>query len=325
MIQNIDFKTILKDELELFHQFLHKAINTDSPLLRPALTKLFETSGKQLRPLLLLLTAKSCGGVTEASYHAAVTVELLHTATLVHDDVIDDSSLRRGQPSLNALYDNTRAVLIGDYLLSTSLVESTKTNNIRIVRAIAELGQNLSEGELLQLQLAADSVISEEQYFKVIDKKTASLIKASTLIGAITAGASEECTQTFAQFGEYVGIAFQMRDDIFDYFKQDVGKPTGNDIREGKITLPLLYALRSAPQDVSDAMLSIIKSKVYDEANIESLLTFAKTQGGIEYTTALIDDYLTKAEALLTKLPHLSDEYRGYLHGLLLYLRTRGY
>jgi octaprenyl-diphosphate synthase len=282
----------------------------------------FNVNGKRLRPILVFLSAKLCSSISEATYHAAVTVELLHTATLVHDDVVDESSMRRGQPSANAVFDNRRSVLVGDYILSSALHESLKTENLEVIHIIAELGKTLAEGELNQYALANEIIIDEREYFKVIDKKTASLMRACTQIGAITANAPQPVIEKLGELGQKLGICFQIRDDIFDYYKTDVGKPTGNDIREGKITLPLIYALNFAPKEISEEMRAIINRKDYSPENIEKLHQFAKQHGGIQYAFDKMEEYLIEAERIIKELP-FGNEYKQMMELLLVYLRGR--
>ena len=270
------------------------------------------------------MTAKACGGIIPETYHGAVTVELLHTATLIHDDVIDKSDTRRGKRSLHAVYDNTQAVLLGDYLLSTALLESVKTKDLNIIRIISELGQNLAEGELNQFTLANKIIVDEDAYFEVIDKKTASLMRASIAIGAITGGADSEMITRFTQLGSILGICFQIRDDIFDYFTKDVGKPTGNDIREGKITLPLIYALQHAPEAISAEMMEIIKSRDYSDDNISRLLTFSKEQGGIDYAYGKVNALIENAEQMVSGF-RLNEDMELLMRLFLSYLKDRRY
>jgi octaprenyl-diphosphate synthase len=324
MEQSQVIKDFLREELELFTIYLQKSIKNDNPRISGIVDYLFKANGKRLRPTLVLLAAKACGQVGAETYHGAVTVELLHTATLVHDDVIDMSDTRRGRRSLNAVYDNTRAVLIGDYLLSASLDESVKTGDLAVVRIISELGKKLAEGELVQCSLAEEIVIDESAYFEVIEKKTASLLRASATIGAITGGASPRTVAGFGQLGEILGICFQIRDDIFDYYKADVGKPTGNDIREGKITLPLIYALHTAPREVSGAVLQIIRSRDYSEKNIERLADFAKEYRGVEYAYRKIRELQGEADAIVSQLA-VDNAMKTILRLLLAYLNDREY
>lgn len=315
-------KESLQEELAQFEGYLRKALKTDNKRISDIVQHAFKVDGKRIRPMLVLLVAKCCGKITLATYHGAVTVELLHTATLMHDDVVDEAATRRGQPSANAVFDNKRSVLAGDYVLSSALVESVKTGNLEIIGIISELGKNLAEGELNQYSLVNEVLIDEEEYFKVIDKKTASLLYACAKIGAITAGADRYTVDEFGRVGRILGIAFQIRDDIFDYYKADIGKPTGNDIREGKITLPLIYALKNAPKEVSEDMMNIIRSSDFSSENIEILLDFAKRNGGIEYAQKTIDKLIDEA-AEIVKNVSVDNEYKMMLNLLLIYLKNR--
>ncbi len=324
MSQSEVIKDFLQEELLLFDDYLREAIKSDNPRLSEMIAHVFKANGKRLRPTLVLLTAKACGGIIPETYHGAVTVELLHTASLVHDDVIDRSDTRRGRRSVNAVYDNTNAVLIGDYLLSTALSQSVKTRNLEIVRIMSELGKSLAEGELNQFFLASEIIIDEDAYFNVIDKKTASLMRASIAIGAITGGASEEMVSRLTYMGSILGICFQIRDDIFDYYQADVGKPTGNDIKEGKITLPLIYALRQAPESLRAEMIARIESQEYTDDNIARLLRFAKEQGGVEYAYSKMNSLLAEGEGIISSFP-FNDEIKSLMRLFLAYLRGRSY
>ena len=324
MDQSQLIKGFLQEELHIFDKYLKDSVKSNNLLLTDMISYVLNSNGKRLRPTLVLLTARACGEIIPETYHGAVTVEFLHTATLVHDDVIDKSDFRRGKRSLNSIHDNTQAVLIGDYLLSTALAESVKTKNLEIIRLISELGQNLAEGELSQLNLANDIVISEEDYFKVIDKKTASLLRASLAIGAITGGADDELVSRFVKIGGLLGICFQIKADIFDYFTNDIGKPTGNDIREGKITLPLIYALQNSPKVVYDEMMQIIKSRDYSAENIAKLLSFAKEYKGVDYSYKKMDSMPEEAEEIISGFTFNSD-IKMYMMLFLKYLRDRAY
>lgn len=324
MDQSQIIKDFLQEELDLFDIYLRESIRNGNPRVSEIINYVFTANGKRLRPMLVLLTAKACGKIIPETYHGAVTVELLHTATLVHDDVIDKSDLRRGIRSVNAVYGNTKAVLIGDYLLSSALGESVKTKNLEIVKIISELGQCLSMGELEQVSLAEEIVVDEASYFNVIEKKTASLLRASIIIGAITGGASPHIISEFGQLGRILGICFQIRDDIFDYYKADVGKPTGNDIREGKVTLPLIYALRNAPETTSNQMMQLIQARSYSEENIADLLDFAKKYNGVEDAYKKIRALMQEAEAIVSELP-IDIQIKAVLHQLILYLNNRNY
>lgn len=324
MDQSQIIRDFLQEELELFDIYLRESIKNDNPRISGIIDYVFKANGKRLRPMLVLLTAKACGQIIPETYHGAVTVELLHTATLVHDDVIDKSDMRRGKSSVNAVFDNTRAVLVGDYLLSTALAESVKTKDFNIVRIMSELGRSLAEGELVQYSLAEEILIDEASYFEVIDKKTASLLRASVTIGAITGGAPPQTISKFGRLGGILGICFQIRDDIFDYYKIDVGKPTGNDIREGKVTLPLIYALKNAPKSLSDEVLRVIHSRDYSEENIELVLDFAKEYQGVEYAYKKIRELLDEAEGIISELS-IDDHLKDLLRILLIYLNNREY
>lgn len=324
MEQNQVIIDSLHKELSQFNICLREALKSDNNRINEIVNHAFKVEGKRIRPMLVFLVAKSCGKINQATYHGAATVELLHTATLMHDDVVDESAMRRGQPSANMVFDNKRSILTGDYVLSSALLESVKTENIEIVEIIAGLGKNLSEGELNQYSLVNELVVDEEEYFRVIELKTASLLEACAKIGAITAGADKNTVYEFGRIGHLLGLAFQLRDDIFDYFNSDVGKPTGNDIREGKITLPLIYALRNAPKAISEEMVSIIRSSDFTPENIEKLLSFAKENGGIDYTQDAIDRYLEEAKKNIDRIT-LNDEIKPALHQLIAFLSNREY
>ena len=286
-----------------FNEEFEASLRSDTRLLRSAIDHLLNATGKHIRPLLVLLAAEACGGVRENTINAAIFLELLHTATLIHDDVIDETKQRRGVPSLNAIFDNRVAVLVGDYVLSTALIRSIQTGDLRIVGIVSNLGRELSEGEIKQLETADESVIDERLYLQVIRKKTATLLSACAEIGAISAGASDETIAICRRFGELMGYSFQIKDDIFDYFKQgDIGKPTGNDIREGKVTLPLLYALRQDREEAAPYMRMILDKDFTDE-HIEALIAYANAKGGIAYAERRMAEYRDQAIATLRELP----------------------
>ena len=259
------------------------------------------------------MAAKACGQVTDNTINSAVLLELLHTATLIHDDVIDETKQRRGVPSLNAIFDNRISVLVGDYVLSTALIRSIQTGNLQIIGIVSNLGRDLSEGEIKQLETAEESIIDESCYMQVIRKKTAMLLSACSEIGSISAGASGEMVEKCREFGEYLGYCFQIKDDIFDYFKEaNIGKPTGNDIREGKVTLPLLHALQTGRKEEVDHCLRIINEKDFTVENIDLLIDFAKANGGIEYAEQRMLEYHDKAVGVLKTLPE-SEARKGLL------------
>ncbi len=317
-------KGYLCDELSLFEKYLCASLKSDNERLSEMIAYVFDTNGKRLRPILVLLTARACGGIVPKTYHGAVAVELLHTATLIHDDLIDKSDTRRGKTALHVAYDDTSAVLVGDYLLSSALSEIVKTNDLEIIDIFSEQGKELAEGEIDQYTLAKKAIIDEDAYFKIIDKKTSSLMRTSITIGAITGGAGEELISQFMRMGSILGTCFQIRDDIFDYYNNDVGKPTGNDIKEGKITLPLIYALKNSPACLSDEMKQLIESKEYNDENINRLLQFAKEQGGIDYAYGKIDELLAECEEIISDLP-FSEENKALMRTFLAYLKERSY
>ena len=292
-------------EFKRFNDEFAASLRSETTRLQSAIDQILKASGKHVRPLLVLLAAKACGGVTENTINSAVFLELLHTATLIHDDVIDETKQRRGVPSLNAIFDNRVSVLVGDYVLSSALIRSIQTGNLKIIGIVSGLGRDLSEGEIKQLETAEESIIDEACYMQVIRKKTAMLLSACAEIGAISANASDEMVKKCRDFGEYLGYSFQIKDDIFDYFKEaNIGKPTGNDIREGKVTLPLLYALRTAKQtEEVERYLRIIKEKDFSTENIEELIAFAKANGGIEYAEKRMSEFRDRAVEVLLTLP----------------------
>lgn len=293
----------VQGELKKFDDYYKNSIFCNNTKIQEVIDRTLKSDGKKIRPVLLLLAAKSCGEINELSYNSAITIELLHSASLIHDDVVDESKMRRGKASLNAVYDNKVAVLAGDYFLSTALMKSVIGGNFDIINIISGLGRNLAEGELNQLFLAKEAVLNEDEYFEVIKKKTASLLSACMKIGAISVNANNETIEKFALLGEYFGICFQLRDDIFDYYNNNVGKPTGNDIREGKVSLPLLFALKNTQTKESEELLDILQKKDLTDENIEKLLSFAKENGGIEYTNKKIGEYKEKALEIVNSLP----------------------
>ena len=239
-------KKPIENDLNDFIELFNRNLSHDDGLLSSALTHIRQRGGKRMRPMLILLTAKNYGAISDVTQHAAVGLELLHTASLVHDDVVDESEERRGQASVNASYNNKVAVLVGDYILSTALLSVSFTCNQRIIQYLAELGRTLAAGEILQLSNIQNQEFSEEVYYQVINQKTAALFEACAAIGAISAGASDEDIEKASKFGQTLGIMFQIRDDIFDYYdSKEIGKPTGNDMAEGKLTLPVIYALNN--------------------------------------------------------------------------------
>lgn len=295
-----DIRRPIEKELKAYRQIFEETLQSENPLLRLALHHLLQRQGKMMRPILVLLAARWAGQVNESVLHAAVALELLHTASLVHDDVIDHSDRRRGQKSVNALMGNHAAVLVGDFLLSKALYHAAQTGSGRVVTWVAELGQTLSDGELHQLANLDKIEISETDYYDVIRKKTASLFETCAKAGSLLAGGREEDIQLLTKFGETVGMCFQLRDDLFDYDNQyDTGKPSGNDMKEGKLTLPLIHALLSTGNEtMRNLAIKVRKGEATDE-EIKQLLTFTHNNKGIAYTEKIMDNFIQEALSIL--------------------------
>ena len=284
----MDYLSLIKQpisaELDDFISLFNQSLSHDNGLLAQVLMHILQRGGKRMRPMLILLMAKNFGCVSSVTQHAAVGLELLHTASLVHDDVVDESSERRGQASVNALYDNKVSVLVGDFILSTALLYVSKTHSEVIVRRLSELGRTLSDGEILQLTNIQKEAISETAYYEIIKRKTAALFESCAAIGAESAGASDDDVEAARLFGQNLGIIFQIRDDIFDYYdSKEIGKPTGNDMLEGKLTLPVIYALKSTGNAEMMTLARKVKAREVKQSEINQLVAFTKESGGIEY------------------------------------------
>ena len=277
-------KRPIEGEFDDFVRLFNESLSHTDGLLSQVLEHIRHRGGKRMRPLLILLIAKNYGGVNDVTLRSAVGLELLHTASLVHDDVVDESKERRGQPSVNAVYNNKVAVLVGDYVLSTALLNISYTNNSDILRSIAELGRNLSNGEILQLSNIQNTEFSEDIYYDVIKMKTAALFEACCEVGTLSVNANEKQIELAKEFGRNLGIIFQIRDDIFDYYdSKEIGKPTGNDMAEGKLTLPVLYALNSTHDSEMEEIARKVKRNDVTRYEIARLVDFTKNNGGIEY------------------------------------------
>ena len=296
------FNTILQPieaEFATFRKMQDGLAVNPNPLLSKIMLHVNKQRGKQMRPMMVLLFGKMFGAVTDTTYNAALALELLHTGSLVHDDVVDESMQRRGQASVNAVYNNKLAVLVGDYLLSMALAFTGRCGDPRITNLVGTLGQTLADGEIFQMFHSQEKQVSEEAYLEIIRKKTASLFSTSAEVGALSVGAPEEYITRARQTGEYIGICFQIRDDIFDYYTNDVGKPTGNDMREGKLTLPIIYAVRTHGDEHIREMIDRLKSGELSDTEINELIEFAKNKGGIEYAEQTMQQYRQKAIELL--------------------------
>jgi len=294
----------VKKEMEVFNRLFAEALRGHNNDFQSMIDFISGKNGKRIRPLILLLSAKLCGEPNEKSIDYAVMLELLHTATLIHDDVVDNTMERRGQLSVNAKYDNRVAVLLGDYILSMAITKAILSQNFAVLDIISRLAQNLAEGELAQLIASQELLFNEKRYFNVIWKKTAFLLSSCSEMGAISVDTSSENREKLRLIGENLGMCFQIKDDIFDYFDQgNLGKPTGNDIREGKITLPLIHALNNASKSESDQIFALIRARNYSQESIRQLTDFAKNNKGIEYAYSKMLEIKDNTLVLLNAFP----------------------
>ena len=294
----------IAEELKQFEPFFKKSTKTDLPLLNTIINYILRRKGKQMRPMMVFLAAKLNGEFNERTYHAALTIELLHTATLVHDDVVDESSQRRGFLSVNAIWKNKIAVLVGDFILAKGLLWSIEHKDYDILEHISAAVRDMSEGEILQIEKARKLDITEEVYFEIIRKKTASLLATSAAVGTCSVTDEEEKIERMKLFGEFAGMAFQIKDDLFDYHKTNlIGKPTGNDLREKKLTLPLIYALNHAENGDKSRILKIVKNRKKSTDDIREVSRFVESKGGFEYATGIMQTYSDKAIAQLSVYP----------------------
>jgi len=311
----------ISSEMSEFEVRFRENMKSEVPMLDKVTHYVIRRKGKQMRPMFIFLTAKMLGNINDKTYDAATLVELLHTATLVHDDVVDDANERRGFFSVNALWKNKIAVLVGDYMLSKVLTLSIEKNNADLLEIVARTVKEMSEGELLQIEKARKMDITEEVYFNVIKKKTASLIATCCEGGALSV-ARTDISEKMRLFGETIGIAFQIKDDIFDYgTPDDIGKPTGLDIRERKMTLPLIYVLNTAPVDVKKTLINIVKNHNENPKKVKEAVDLVIKHGGIEYTHAKMLEYKGKALELLADIPNT--EAKNAILGLVEYTTNR--
>lgn len=300
----MDYLSIIKNPIEAeladFISLFNQSLSHEDGLLGSALEHIRKRAGKRMRPMLILLMAKNFGTINDATQNAAVGLELLHTASLVHDDVVDESEERRGQASVNATYDNKVAVLVGDYILSTALLCVARTHSEQIVTYLAELGRTLSDGEILQLSNIGRKDISEDVYYDVIKQKTAALFEACAGIGALSSGATEDEVEAAKQFGQNLGIIFQIRDDIFDYYDStEIGKPTGNDMVEGKLTLPVIYAVNNGGNEDMRRLALKVKEHSVSADEIAQLVDYTKQMGGIEYAERRMWEFHAHAQQFI--------------------------
>jgi octaprenyl-diphosphate synthase len=317
-----DIKKPVASEIKGFQKHFHESVKSDIPFLKLIINYILRSKGKQIRPLYIFLTARMMGQVNHSTYVAASLIELLHTATLVHDDVVDDSYERRGQFSIYALWNSKVAVLLGDYLLAKGLLLSMNENEIDLLKIVSNAVQKISEGELIQIKQSRKLEITEEQYFNIISKKTASLFSACTCCAGKSVNAKDEEMAKLEEFGMNAGIIFQIKDDISDYQKKGLlGKPTGNDIKEKKLTLPLIYALNSCKDQEKNKIIKIIKSGKNKRIYLDEIIHFVNKYKGIEYANEVMLQYKEKTFALLDSFP--SNEYNLALRDLLDYCAYR--
>lgn len=316
-------KLPVKKEMELFEKKFKESMQSNVPLLNRITYYIIRRKGKQMRPMFVFLVAKmvSDGNFDERTYRGASIVELIHTATLVHDDVVDDSNRRRGFFSINALWKNKIAVLVGDFLLSKGLLLSIDNEDFDLLKLISIAVREISEGELLQIEKARKLDISEDIYFEIIRQKTATLIAACCGIGAASVGANEGTIQQMRKFGEYIGIAFQIKDDLFDYSDEKIGKPTGIDIKEQKMTLPLIHTLNTCSKKDKAWIINSVKKYNRDKVRVKEVIDFVKNHGGIEYTTSKMNEYKNKALAILEQYP--DSDYKNSLKTMIDYVVER--
>lgn len=290
----------IAEDLSRFNNVFQQTLKHDNPLLKVALEHLAKRKGKQMRPILTILSARLCGKVNDSVLNAAVGLELLHTASLVHDDVVDESNRRRGQQSLNALMDNKVSVLVGDYLLSRALYHVSLTENIKVFTSVSNLGQILADGELVQLHNIDSNKFDEGSYYEIISKKTASLFAACAQFGTLLGGGSDDDVERMRQFGKLIGMCFQLRDDIFDYDRTtDVGKPSGNDMREGQLTLPVIFAINKGKDPEIIAKAKAVREGSASKEDIEHLIQYTKDMGGLQYAEWAIDEFRMMADGLI--------------------------
>ncbi len=315
-------KAPIAEEMKLFETKFYESMKSSVPLLDRITHYIVRRKGKQMRPMFVFLTAKLTGEFQERSYRAAALIELIHTATLVHDDVVDDSDMRRGFFSINALWKNKIAVLVGDYLLSKTLLLSTENEDFDLLKVVSVAIKEMSEGELLQIEKARKLDITEDVYYEIIRQKTATLIAACCEAGARSVDASEEVCKKMNEFGNLVGMAFQIKDDLFDYTSSDlIGKPVGIDIKEQKMTLPLIHVLNKASDKDRKWLVNSIKRHNKNQKRVQQIIQYVKDNGGIEYTKKVMHEYSDKALKVLDEFP--DSEYKDSLITMVTYVMER--
>ncbi len=303
MLSIDEIKKPIATDIDAFEERFKSSMQSSVPLLDRITHYIVKRKGKQIRPMFVFFSASICGGITDATHRGAALVELLHTATLVHDDVVDNSYQRRGFFSINALWKNKIAVLVGDFLLSKGLLLSIENHDFKLLQIVSEAVKQMSEGELLQVEKVRRMDVDEPIYYEVIRQKTASLIASCCACGAASAGADEATIEKMRSFGEKIGIAFQIKDDMFDFGTDDVGKPLGIDIKEKKVTLPLIYSLNNTPSSERKRIINLVKNHNDDPKKIEQIIRFVKETGGLQYAETQMKKYQEEAFEILNTFP----------------------
>ncbi|WP_301920800.1 polyprenyl synthetase family protein [Ferruginibacter sp.] len=316
-------KNIIGEELNTFEKKFAESVKSQTPLLDRIMKYIIKRKGKQLRPMFVFLSAKLHGPINESTYRAAALVELLHTATLVHDDVVDESLERRGFFSVNAIWKNKIAVLVGDYLLSKGLLLSTDNKDFEHLQILSQAVKQMSEGELLQIEKSRNLNLNEDIYFEIIRNKTASLLSSACAVGAWSTSKDEAISNKMKLFGEKIGIAFQIKDDLFDYGNEDIGKPTGNDIKEKKLTLPLIYTLNKISAEKKRELIYIIKNENKNTEKVRYVIDAVVASGGIEYAVEKMNNYRDEALEVLHEFE--DNEVRKALEELVRFTTDRKY
>ena len=313
MVTINDIQNNISAELSALNAIIEDTLRSSSPLMQQVVQNFLRAKGKQIRPILVILSGKYFGEASKPVLYAGAAIELLHNASLIHDDVIDESRERRGLPTINRVWDNHIAVLVGDFFVSGALHCAEFTKDFRVITAMSSLGRALSLGEIEQIDNARSRSVDEETYLNIIRKKTASLFCSCVQVGGFAAGAPEEQLRDLMAYAELLGICFQIKDDIFDYFdNKEVGKPTGNDLREGKMTLPLIYALSKTDSPRHSEMVELSHKDILEPSDIATLIEYAKEQGGIDYAYARMEQLKQQADEIISRLPHSEslDDFR---------------
>jgi octaprenyl-diphosphate synthase len=316
-----DIKAPIATEIDQFEKKFRASMKSNVLLLDQIMSYIVKRKGKQMRPMFVFLSAGTTGTIQESTYRGAALIELLHTATLVHDDVVDDSNYRRGFFSINALWKNKIAVLVGDYLLSRGLLLSVENDDHEILKIVSNAVKDMSEGELLQIEKARKLDITEEVYYEIVKQKTASLISSCCAVGASSTSSDPEVIDKMKLFGEKVGMAFQIKDDLFDYGKREIGKPLGIDIKEKKMTLPLIYALQNSSWSEKRRIINIIRNKSHIPKKVNEVIEYVKKSGGIEYAIGVMNEFYKEALQMLSEFPN--SPYKSSLEELVTFTIER--